>query len=93
MVTRRIDLPAGEAVNLETAAALVIGTNYTCQSRGAGGPLYIAELTASNPTPEDIADAGYLIQYGEQITIREEAGATIWATAPNGGRLTIGEGV
>ena len=91
MPTRRINLPAGQPVNLNTAANLVNGTRYTGQHRGTDGPVYVAELAAADPTANDVASAGYVFGTGATFTLQPVAGQTIYAMAPNGGRITIGE--
>ena len=91
MPTRRVDLVAGEAVNLTTVAALVTGREYQGQHRGTDGPIYVAELVSVNPTPSDISSAGYVFGVGEAFRLQSLTGSGLWATAPKGGRLTIGE--
>ena len=91
MPTRRVDLVAGESVNLTDVATLVRGREYQGQHRGTDGPIYVAELVSVNPTPSDISSAGYVFNAGEYFRLKTITGSALWATAPKGGRLTIGE--
>ena len=91
MPTQRVDLVAGESVNLTTVASLVTGREYQGQHRGSDGPVYVAELVSVNPTPTDIASAGFIFGAGETFRLKSLAGSALWATAPKGGRLTIGD--
>ena len=90
MVTQRVDLAAGVAVNL--TALLTPGAFYEAQHRGQTGALYVAELVATaNPTANDVASDGFVYSAGDMFRMRPDPSTNYWAMAPNGGRLTIGD--
>ena len=98
MPTQRVDLAAGTPVNLTLSASLVTGRQHQGQHRGVDGPIYVAELAPIlvgqvevDPTPNDIASAGFVFYAGDTFRLDPRAGSALWATAPKGGRLTIGD--
>ena len=91
MPTRRIDLVAAQPVNLTSTQPLTVGREYQGQHRGTDGPIYVAELVSVNPTPTDISSAGFIFYTGDVFRLKPRAGSSLWATAPKGGRLTVGE--
>ena len=98
MPSQRVDLTADLPVNLTLTASLIIGRQHQGQHRGTDGPIYIAELTPIivgavevDPTPTDIASAGFIFNAGDTFQLYPRAGSALWATAPKGGRLTIGD--
>ena len=89
MTTRRIDLVAGIPVNLTNL--LTPGAFYHAQYRGQTGALYVAELASVNPTANDVSGDGFVYGVGDTFPLRPSTFEIIWAVAPNGGRLTVGD--